>query len=467
MENADEQMDIDEAWVTSMKHKLAATSSVPASKEQSSIYRVPKHIYETDKKAYEPKIISLGPYHHGKQCLQDMEDHKLRYLNAILSRNVDLSLENYLATIKKMETRARSCYSESTNHLESNEFVQMMVVDGCFIVELFLNHEEAVMAREKGEFVPGRNKEAQEDPIYDTNWLLPLVAHDMLLLENQLPFFVLQSLFELVHKSNIPSFLFRLTFNFFDPLLPRNSGIHPPSDKVLHLLHLFYWHFSPSADNILDYSVIQCFTYNPTLALDSGLLASSNKIQPEPPTLIPSVTELKEAGVKFKPKKMMGSFLDVNFSKGVMEIPHISIYDSTNSLFRNFIAFEQCFPTSRAHFTDYTILMDCLINTPKDVSILKQNKIIHHMLGSDEEVALLFNQLAKGVAVNYEDRYLSKMFKDVNKYCETNWHYWRANLVHSYFSNPWTMMSLAAAIVILILTFIQTFFSIFSYARPP
>lgn len=40
--------------------------------------------------------------------------------------------------------------------------------------------------------------------------------------------------------------------------------------------------------------------------------------------------------------------------------------------------------------------MDSLINTPKDVALLKQADIIEHVLGSDEDVALLFNKLCKG-----------------------------------------------------------------------
>ncbi|XP_077217789.1 UPF0481 protein At3g47200-like [Tasmannia lanceolata] len=444
-------VDIDKAWVTSMRQKLSATSSEPASKDQHSIYIVPQHIYETDEKAYEPKIISIGPYHHGKQCLRTMEEHKWRYLNAILSRNMDLSLENYLAEIKKMEVRARSCYSESINHFESNQFVQMMVLDGCFIVELFLNSEAKMAMKEEEIFL--LKKEADEDPIYGTNWMLLLVAHDMLLLENQLPFFVLQFLFKLVDKSSTPSSLSQLALNFFHNFLPRKNGIDPTDEdrgKILHLLHLFHSGFLPVKKKALDF--LSYYYY----------------IRPAPPKLIPSATELKAAGVKFKQKKMdMGSFLEVDFRKGVMEIPHLSIYEFTNSMFRNFIAFEQCFPIYGAHFTRYTILMDCLINTANDVAILKQNKIVEHMMGSDEEVAILFNRLGKGVAVDFEDCYFYYLFNDVNQYCKTNWHIWRANLVHRYFRNPCTIMSLVAAILILTLTFTQTFFSVFSYARPP
>ncbi|XP_077219125.1 uncharacterized protein LOC143853291 [Tasmannia lanceolata] len=423
MENTDNHMehatvDIDDALVTSMRHKLEASTSEPASKDQHSIYRVPKHIYETDEKAYEPKIISIGPYHHGKQCLQSMEDHKWRYLNAILSRNLDLSLENYIAAIKALESQARSCYSESIDHLESHELVQMMVVDGCFIVELFLKSKETMIewkkAMDEGNFFfPDRKKEA-EDPIYGTNWMLPLVAHDMLLLENQLPFFVLQSLLNLVNKSRTPSLL-QLALDFFNHLSQGNNGIKTTAEdprKVLDLLHLFHSSFLPVNKKSREFCSYYCYLLRLTFTDRSP--ASWNKRRPALPKSIPSATELKEAGVNFKQKKNM------------------------------------------AHFTSYAILMNCLINTPNDVAILKHNKIIEHMLGSDEEAALLFNQLGKAVGVYFENCFFSCLFKDVNKYCETNWHVWTANLMRRYFNNPWTMMSLVAAILILTFTFTQT-----------
>ena len=36
-----------------------------------------------------------------------------------------------------------------------------------------------------------------EEPIFETRWMLPTIAHDLLMLENQLPMFVLQKIFEL------------------------------------------------------------------------------------------------------------------------------------------------------------------------------------------------------------------------------------------------------------------------------
>ena len=48
------------------------------------IYRVPKNLRQINKEAYSPKLISIGPFHHGKDEVRDMEKLKVRYLKGIL-----------------------------------------------------------------------------------------------------------------------------------------------------------------------------------------------------------------------------------------------------------------------------------------------------------------------------------------------------------------------------------------------
>ena len=38
--------------------------------------------------------------------------------------------------MKEMEEKTRKCYSEDFGGIESDDFVRMMLIDGCFIVEL-------------------------------------------------------------------------------------------------------------------------------------------------------------------------------------------------------------------------------------------------------------------------------------------------------------------------------------------
>jgi len=55
----------------------------------------------------------------------------------------------------------------------------------------------------------------------------------------------------------------------------------------------------------------------------------------------------------------------------------------------------------------------------------------------------------------------------VNRYYEYKWSTWVASLKHNYFSNPWAIVSVVAAVFLLLLTTMQTFYSAYSYYRPP
>lgn len=103
--------------------------------------------------------------------------------------------------------------------------------------------------------------------------------------------------------------------------------------------------------------------------------------------------------------------------------------------------------------------MDSLINTPKDVALLKQADIIEHVLGSDEDVALLFNKLCKGITWDFKNSYPGEVYKEVILHTQKRWPKWRAKLMPDYFSNPWAILSLIAAVVMLNLTFLQTDFA--------
>ncbi|GAV64003.1 LOW QUALITY PROTEIN: DUF247 domain-containing protein, partial [Cephalotus follicularis] len=87
-------------------------------------------------------ISPLGPYHHGKRCLRQMDHHKCS-LHHVLKRN-NQNIHLYLDSIN-LEEKARACH-EGPIGLSSNEFVEMMVLvlelgfqhlDGCFVLELF------------------------------------------------------------------------------------------------------------------------------------------------------------------------------------------------------------------------------------------------------------------------------------------------------------------------------------------
>ncbi|PRQ27161.1 hypothetical protein RchiOBHm_Chr6g0302351 [Rosa chinensis] len=149
------------------------------------IFRVPPRLQLVCEKAYAPQIVSIGPlHHHGKEALKAMEEHKRRYLKYFLGRT-NLSLMQYIEKIKNIrEAKLRSCYLE-TIELKSDEFVKIILVDAIFVIHEFLFRYWHPKLLDESDCIFG-------EPMmtYDI-WM------DLLVLENQLPFFILEDLFYL------------------------------------------------------------------------------------------------------------------------------------------------------------------------------------------------------------------------------------------------------------------------------
>ncbi|KAF8398385.1 hypothetical protein HHK36_017312 [Tetracentron sinense] len=409
----------------------------PIEPSTTSIYKVPTNMRRVEPKAYDPNIISIGPYHRGLAELQAMEEIKKKFLNPLLDpirEQGGATFDTLFHAMKDLEEKARACYSETTRNLSSDEFVETLLVDGCFIIELFRDSIQPKTAH---------------TPIFAPRWMLPILRRDMIMLENQIPWFVLSTLFELTHSSVTPNYtthdhsLIDLALKFLNPLMPRDPktlnqsiAVAQSSGGVEHLLGLFRSSFLP-----------------PSIILRG-----------KQPHMIRSVKELQEAGVKLE-KRENHAILDLSFTKGVLKIPPLFMEDYTGTLFRNLVAFEQCHPPCKPDFTSYLFFIDGLINSAEDVGLLHYARIIQHSLGSDGEVADLINNLCREVARDVDESYLHSLSRDLNKYCNQKGNRWRAELAHNYFSSPWTLISLISAILMLIMTFFQTFFAYASYHR--
>nr|XP_034888155.1 UPF0481 protein At3g47200-like [Populus alba] len=100
------------------------------------IYKVPEPLREVNEKAYTPRMVSIGPIHHGKEKLKAMEDHKRMYLKEFIARS-EASVEGFIELIKEKETRLRNCYAE-TNGFSSEYFIRMILMDAAFVIMFLL-----------------------------------------------------------------------------------------------------------------------------------------------------------------------------------------------------------------------------------------------------------------------------------------------------------------------------------------
>jgi hypothetical protein len=258
------------------------------------------------------------------------------------------------------------------------------------------------------------------------------VKYDLLLLENQIPFFVIVALHELLRMEPRgpvqPQKLISGWLQLFSALYP----LTPPGsftvsvDQVHHLLHLVYLSIIPQN------------------------LPAANRpvpLQESVHNVLPSAKELMESGVKFRKKTNAQSFLDITFTGGVLEIPELRIYNYSNSLFRNLIAFEQCYPGTRSHVTAYAAFMDFLVRTVDDARLLHLKGIL---------VNRFFSQISSGAHYTADRNYLGSLIQDVVAYYGKRRNRWRAALERNYCTNPWVIISVVAACVLLLLAVTNT-----------
>ncbi|KAF8389065.1 hypothetical protein HHK36_025750 [Tetracentron sinense] len=414
--------DAGDMLASSIGNKLE--SIAPLASERC-IYRIPQLLRRVNEATYTPRVISIGPYHRGKESLQAMEEHKWRYLRIFLNHFPNKkSIQDYIKALRELHERARQCYIE-TIQLSVDEFVEMMLLDSCFIIVFLLRVTSDDL------------KDSNNDPIFHTMWMSQVIQLDMVLLENQLPFFVLERLLQLAgpdskgHETDIRGLMKSTFMNVF----MENHTIDPdivPKHFLDFLLHFF---MSSSLNNLPQDN--------------AGCIVTH------------SATELHQAGVKFVVGRS-SLLMDVRFSKsnGILEIPTLNIDDRTEILFRNLIAWEQCQDLPIPYIISYAFLMDCLINTPEDVSLLIKYGVIKNWLGDNKETSLLFNKLCKDVCMGRSNMYFSSLCKDLNAYRKISCHEWQATLRRDYCNTPWRIISFIAAVILLILSLLQTIFTI-------
>lgn len=95
--------------------KLQAISPISS---DCCIFKVPNYLRKVNEKAYEPEVVAIGPYHHGKNHLKQMEEHKIRFLQLLLQERRENDVTNYVMVMRELEEETRKCYAEPIDRSE-------------------------------------------------------------------------------------------------------------------------------------------------------------------------------------------------------------------------------------------------------------------------------------------------------------------------------------------------------------
>ncbi|XP_031096750.1 UPF0481 protein At3g47200-like isoform X2 [Ipomoea triloba] len=351
--------------------------------------------------------------------------------------------EHSTQKLKKLLDKARSCYTDDTQKMNDDDFVEMLLLDGCFILEFLEKYSE---------------KEVTEEFMKVKGNLVQTLI-DMTLLENQIPFFVLFELFKLKRNNenkddvllqDLIVLVKRCIGTQVPKLTPRNIEDHDykPDTLPKHLVEVVH--------NL-------CIPRNPKCGRHSCRNDSWGITEQ-----INTATELEADGVEFKKvgkvyeryfgekegakhfnSKDNTTMFDLEFINGTLKIPSFKIDDGTETLLRNMIAYEQHSTEASVWFSDFASFMDQLIEDTKDVNLLRRRGIIVNCMAQDKMVAEMFENLCQDV-INYNT--FSGVIRKVNLHVDKAWNVWFGKLRHDLSYSPWKLISAVAGGLVVTVT---------------
>ncbi|KAI6690282.1 hypothetical protein NL676_027110 [Syzygium grande] len=227
-----------------------------------------------------------------------------------------------------------------------------------------------------------------------------MLQHDLLMVENQLPYFILMELFKLTSKGQDNMSLEELIVIFFDPSSPRKDAtsklsrtltVDGKKHQYTHMLNVFRSTFLKTVrEKVKEHgwtliSTVHYHERHPTVL--HGFFhaclpdSQSNHIEsPRPPEkrLIYFALELHEVGIALK-KQDCHDLLDITFKEGTLHISPLFIDNNSVPLFLNFVANDPCNEKAKPYFTNYFMFLDSLINSSNDVQIFHEEKILNRV----------------------------------------------------------------------------------------
>ncbi|KAL7169170.1 hypothetical protein ACSBR2_034250 [Camellia fascicularis] len=225
----------------------------------------------------------------------------------------------------------------------------------------------------------------------------PLVRRDLFLLENELPFIVLQVLMRLRFENHDGESMITV-------FIKRVRGEFVLRVGLIEQIRIFFdnnvWglvHHEKQQKNSNDEPSIHLLELVRRQYIDPTTFAIGCYITGGWYSRR-SAKDFKSVGIQFKPSKTY-QLTDIDFNptctSGILKLPPMIIDDTTKSILLNLASYEAC-PDSVTDFgvTSYICFMDSLTDHSEDVKVLRSKGILLNFLGSDQHVADIFNEIA-------------------------------------------------------------------------
>nr|XP_048335914.1 UPF0481 protein At3g47200-like [Ziziphus jujuba var. spinosa] len=320
-----------------------------------------------------------------------MEHRKTKHQQEFWKRDFCKHIgENDIEDFMRQEDRRQriwDCYA-GTFELRNNPdlFFSVILRDALFIFELFLRNFENQLENKKPDEV--------KDYILRTPWLRNVIELDLILLENQLPFFIFTELFDFILQTQLD--------NQVDMDLPFYLSKHGHPGELAGsggLLSIAETRPQFIADDTIwgtetnFFKNIKHFTdmVRKFLCPTDLMVLLSQPAQPNQPPYSSCYSQTNTY-VNYNGMEDPSVHYTTCFYSA-KQLDRAGIEDNTECLMRNVMALEQCVYPFQSYICDYIWLLDHLINTAEDVELLVEKRIVENLLGGNDAVADLVNKL--------------------------------------------------------------------------
>nr|CAB3463807.1 unnamed protein product [Digitaria exilis] len=497
--------------LTQQQEDAAATEQHRNMASTYRVSRVPGHVRLPNPDAYAPGLVAIGPLHakDGETRLRAGNRLKMAYLHSLISRGGRPDPSDHLAVIKDYvllvaarEREARAMYAaEDVDAIGAEDFIHMLVLDGCFLIEHLVN------------VFTGK----EEPSLHATPFGPAQLSVDVVLAENQIPFFVLVDLISSArtrlpelessgHGHDRPALLMELVLFYLGGDKGRDMigdaeavRLLPPAEGVCHVLHLLHamvvtartrWEPPP---RIQDGAAVEMMQEAARLLRRLPLLLLVPLLYPILPEErrwrasygredLPSASDLKRMWVRFKKARGGGGAGKASSAAGIasvlgpvplavklehedrLRLPQLRIEFRTAPLLLNLMAFEQAAEQRRAgEVSAYVWLMAKLVQSAEDAGVVVAAEVVQSTTStgseSKDDVARFFRRVgaASEAAAELEKSYLGETLQKLRERSQHPLFMMWADVQRNYFTVPWAVVAEFVAFITFISTILQTY----------
>lgn len=456
-----------------------------------TVFKVSDILRERTPECFKIKRLQLGLQNRtlDPSVLQDLKLEIAAVIHDKLSTQTaaisDIqSWEAFAAAVVGDVSRARGHFETCTPGMSDAAVRHHLALDALFLVFFFQFKGGFFIISELKEI--GSSRKATISRVSST---------DHMLLENQIPMYLLKNVvrelckmdenfkgkqtnYEMSSESKENSFFMEVVENELDNILisairylhREISGAHDSNSKqevTSYIVSHYPCHTSSALENC--HHILDCVYH--------FLCGHTLPLQPKRPSYvhlddIPSVSRLEDHGVKVDGStgraawlvggvKLHGSWL----RSASLRLPKFRINFKSLTQFRNLAVYELLLrrdDTLNLYYGDMRLflgLMAQLCRDTPDWYLLRKRGVLNLVYG-DIEVVELWDKCLSGLARPNPSPEWIALYTDIHNHCRSSLKKWRRRNWGIFCNQPWVFISVSAAFVLLVMTGLQTWFTV-------